>query len=106
MIYHSKFFLDFLPSLSLHIFSEQSSCRLKVSGCAFLRESGGGAEGCRIFAHCKNVAGHVTGHWWCGDQEQRDIGGTESRHSANFSLGLISVLSLCAPCVIVTGTYL
>ena len=43
------------------IFSEQSSCRLKVSGCAFLRESGGGAEGCRIFAHCKNVAGHVTG---------------------------------------------
>ena len=38
-----------------------NSCRLKVSGCAFLRESGGGAEGCRIFAHCKNVAGHVTG---------------------------------------------
>ena len=32
-----------------------------MSGCAFLRESGGGAEGCRIFAHCKNVAGHVTG---------------------------------------------
>ena len=84
--------------MSLHIFSEQSSCRLKVSGCAFLRESGGGAEGCRIFAHCKNVAGHVTGGV-----------GTSSRVSLagqNLVTLQTSHLVSCAPCVIVTGTYL
>ena len=75
-----------------------------MSGCAFLCESGGGAEGCRIFAHCKNVAGHVTGG--VGTRSRGTL--ADTRHSANFSLGLISVLSLCAPAprVIVTGTSL